>query len=104
MLSKHAACLGHLPTVFAIPAAASFASDLAVYEWAMAELMPSTSTALLVGACHSWANYTCGWSDPLGVASIDYAVASRAMVVNLSPDTQAHPDQVGGRSMAMGGR
>ena len=50
------------------------------------ELLPQSSTGLLVGACRNWANYTCGWGDPLGTATVDLAVRDRALVVNLSPD------------------
>ena len=56
-------------------------------------LMPLASTKVLVGACDNWANYTCGWGDPLGTASIDFAVQQSSMVINLSPDTSKHPAQ-----------
>ena len=55
--------------------------------------MPRASTRVLVGACDNWANYTCGWGDPLGTASIDFAVQQKSMVINLSPDPGKHPAQ-----------
>ena len=92
MVKQHA-CLQKLPVVFTIPAATTFSTDLAVYAWTAKQLLPLSSTKVLVGACHNWANYTCGWGDPLGTASVDFAVASRALVINLSPDIVAHPEQ-----------
>ena len=86
-------CLATLPVVFTIPSAASFSDDLAVYAWAVTNLLPLASKKVLVGACHHWANYSCGWSDPLGVASIDFATTSKSMVINLSPDSSKHPEQ-----------
>ena len=92
MLAKHS-CLAQLPVLLTIPAASTFADDLAVYAWMAKTLMPLSSTKVLVGACDNWANYTCGWGDPLGTASIDFAVQQKSMVINLSPDTSKHPDQ-----------
>ena len=92
MLEQHK-CIAALPVVFKVPPASSFSNDLAVYAWAIEKLLPLASTKVLVGACHGWANYSCGWSDPLGVASIDFATASRSMVINLSPDVTKHPHQ-----------
>lgn len=94
MLQRHAACLAGLPTVLEIPSAAHFSGDnVAVYEWMMTELMPKASSTVIVGACYSWANYSCGWGDPLGSAAVDFAVSKRAMVVNLSPDRAVNPRQ-----------
>ena len=94
MLTRHASCLAGLPTVFEIPPAAHFSGDnVAVYEWMLTELVPNASSTLIVGACHSWANYSCGWGDPLGTAAIDFAVSKRAMVVNLSPERAVNPRQ-----------
>ena len=90
MLAKHA-CLAHLPVLFTIPPAATFADDLAVYAWMAETLLPTASTKVLVGACEGWANYSC--SAPLGMAAVDYAVAMRSIVVNLSPDAAKHPEQ-----------
>lgn len=92
MVARHA-CLSQLPVVQTLPRASAFGSDLAAYAWAVEHLAPATSKKVLVGACFNWANYTCGWGDPLGVASIDFAVAKQAMVINLSPDIALHPDQ-----------
>ena len=92
MLKRHA-CLDVLPVLLTIPAATTFTDNLAVYAWMIKELLPQSSTKVMVGACKSWANYTCGWSDPLGAAAIDLAIAARGMVVNLSPDTATHPEQ-----------
>ena len=92
MVASHE-CLAKLPTVFTLPAASIFSTDLEVYAWAIKVLLPSTSSKVLVGACKNWLNYTCGWGDPLGTATLDFAVSSRAMVVNLSPDRTLHPDQ-----------
>ena len=86
-------CLARLPTLLRIPPAAAFADDLAVYAWMATALLPRASTEVLVGACRNWANYTCGWGDPLGTATIDFAVARASMVINLSPDVAKHPDQ-----------
>ena len=88
-LARHP-CLAALPTVFSIPR--NFTTDLEAYAWAVTALLPRTSTELLVGACHSWANYSCGWGDPLGVAAVDLAISKRAMVLNLSP-AYTHADQ-----------
>eukprot|EP01045_Picozoa_sp_COSAG04_P002149 COSAG04_NODE_76_length_28498_cov_7.756294_11_plen_139_part_00 len=43
----------------------------------------------------SWQTHgtACGWGDPLGTAAADFAVARKALVINLSPDTAKHPDQ-----------
>ena len=92
MRHKHS-CLAALPVTLTLPAASTFANDLAVYSWALEHLLPLSSTKILVGACDNWANYTCGWGDPLGTATVDLAVAKRSMVINLSPDTVMHPDQ-----------
>ena len=92
MLKQHP-CLAAMPTVFTVPPAAQFADDLSVYEWVTAKLLPRTSTKVMVGACRSWQNYSCGWSDPLGAAAIDFAVSQKAAVVNLSPNTAKHPEQ-----------
>jgi hypothetical protein len=46
-----------------------------------------------VSACHGWTNYSCGWGDPLGTAAIDYGVANRGFIFNLSPDEDVAPDQ-----------
>ena len=90
MLDKHT-CLASMPVVFTIPPAATFTDDLAVYAWMASTLMPNASTKVLVGACEGWANYSC--NAPLGIAAVDYAVARKALVVNLSPDPAKHPDQ-----------
>lgn len=92
MMKKHA-CLAVLPVVLATPSASTFVDDLAVYQWMVTTLLPHSSTKVMVGVCKSWANYSCGRSDPLGAAAIDFAVASRGMVVNLSPNTATHLDQ-----------
>eukprot|EP01051_Picozoa_sp_SAG22_P024828 SAG22_NODE_7064_length_780_cov_1.099853_1_plen_233_part_10 len=64
MVQQHS-CLQGLPVVFTVPAAETFAgSDLAVYQWMIEVLLPASSTKTLVGACHNWANYTCGGGDP----------------------------------------
>ena len=83
-------CLSHLPTLLVIPSSASFNHvNLAAYTWGIQHLLPNASRRVVVGACRSWANYTCGWSDPLGTAAIDFAVQERAFVVNLSPTEPA---------------
>eukprot|EP01043_Picozoa_sp_COSAG02_P050382 COSAG02_NODE_5172_length_4573_cov_1.418194_3_plen_390_part_00 len=92
-MRKHHSCLAALPVVATIPSAATFADDLAVYAWMAQHLLPHASTKVLVGACDNWANYTCGWGDPLGTASIDFAVARQGIVINLSPDVAKHPAQ-----------
>jgi hypothetical protein len=92
MLKKHA-CLAALPVTLTLPAVSTFADDLAVYSWMLDNLLEQSTTKVLVGTCDNWANYTCGWGDPLGVASVDLAVAKKSMVINLSPDTVKHPDQ-----------
>ena len=70
-------CLNTLPTLATVPPASQFATDLAAYEWGIANLLPHTSSLVQIGACRSWQNYTCGWSDPLGTAAIDYGVAKK---------------------------
>eukprot|EP00935_MAST-01C_sp_MAST-1C-sp1_P001307 g1307.t1 len=93
LLQKHA-CLAKLPVTLRIPSAASFANDLAAYEWGIANLLPLTSKRTQGGACKRWTNYTCGsWADPLGTAALDYVVSERGFIHNLSPDTAQHPDQ-----------
>jgi hypothetical protein len=92
MRQKHS-CLAALPVTLTLPSASTFANDLAVYSWALEHLLSLSSTKVLVGACDNWANYSCGWGDPLGVATVDLAVAKKSMVINLSPDTVKHPDQ-----------
>lgn len=93
-LRQRHACLAALPVLLALPPATSFGGDnLAAYAWGAATLLPKTSTAVQAGACRGWANYTCGWSDPLGTAALDYAVQHRAFISNLSPDAAAAPDQ-----------
>jgi hypothetical protein len=92
MRQKHS-CLAALPVALSLPSASTFANDLAVYSWALEHLLPLSSTKVIVGACDNWANYSCGWGDPLGVATVDLAVAKKSMVINLSPDTVKHPDQ-----------
>lgn len=78
-------CISQLlpTTVYTVP---DFASDQAAYEWAILHLLPNTSKTLQVAACHSQANYSCGWADPLGTASVDAGVAQGAFIFNLSPD------------------
>ena len=71
-------CLAKLTTVATLPPASQFATDLDAYKWGITNLLPHTSTEVQIGACRSWANYTCSWSDPLGTASIDYGVAKKA--------------------------
>jgi hypothetical protein len=93
MQQKHA-CLGNMTTVFTIPAASSFPSDLHAYSWATKTLLPQTSKQTQGGACKAWANYSCGaWADPLGTAAMDYVVSQRGFIHNLSPDATSHPDQ-----------
>lgn len=41
----------------------------------------------MVGACRSWANYTCAWSDPLGAAAIDYGISRGGLILNLDPSS-----------------
>eukprot|EP00928_Gymnodinium_smaydae_P081596 TRINITY_DN65081_c0_g1_i1.p1 TRINITY_DN65081_c0_g1~~TRINITY_DN65081_c0_g1_i1.p1 ORF type:complete len:558 (-),score=43.42 TRINITY_DN65081_c0_g1_i1:151-1824(-) len=86
-------CLQQMPVLLQIPAASTFSSDLAAYQWGVAHLLANTSKRMQVGACRSWQNYSCGWSDPLGTAAIDVGVAERAFVHNLSPDAQTNPEQ-----------
>eukprot|EP00038_Savillea_parva_P013494 m.211122 g.211122 ORF g.211122 m.211122 type:complete len:610 (+) comp25378_c0_seq1:200-2029(+) len=89
-------CFAQLPVALQLPSAASFATDLDAYQWMVDHLLrtngttPSPQPPVLVGACRSWKNYTCAWSDPLGTAAIDYAVATRGIVVNLAA---SDPDQ-----------
>ncbi len=88
LLSRWTSCLGHLPVLMTIPS--NFSDDLEAYDWGFRELLPNMSTSVIIGSCYNWNNYTCGWGDPLGTASIDFAVSKRGMVMNLSPND---PDQ-----------
>ena len=85
------ACLQALPVITTIPepppANATATRDEQLYHWAL-QTYPNVSQAVVVGVCRSWSNYSCGWSDPLAAASIDYGVAKRAFIHNLSPDQQ----------------
>ena len=100
MIARHS-CLQTLPTVFALPGASSFQVDLDVYRWAVEALLPRTNKRIVVSACKSWKNYSCGWTLAPGVVSLDYAVSARAFVLNLSPDEAKHPEQ--GRLWVDGG-
>ena len=51
MVAAHP-CLAKMPTVFTIPAASTFADDLAVYAWAIKTLLPSRLYVLSPN--HSW--------------------------------------------------
>jgi hypothetical protein len=79
-------CLASLPVVLVLPLAETFSTDLDAYEWMLQNLLSNLNTPppVLVGACRSWTNYSCGWSDPLGMVALDYAVARRGIVVNLA--------------------
>jgi hypothetical protein len=92
MIARHR-CLQALPTVFTLPGASSFRVDLDVYRWAVDALLPRTNKRIVVSACKSWKNYTCGWTLAPGVVSLDYAVSSKSFVLNLSPDEVKHPEQ-----------
>lgn len=84
-------CLQALPVITTIPqpppANATATLDEQLYNWAL-QTYPNASKAVVVGACRSWVNYSCGWSDPQAAASIDYGVAKRAFIHNLSPHQQ----------------
>jgi hypothetical protein len=78
-------CLKDLPVLFTVPPASTFGSDLAAYAWMIKHVLSlmKVQPSVLVGACRTWKNYTCGWDDPLGAAAIDYAIARTGIVVNL---------------------
>jgi hypothetical protein len=92
MVTRHS-CLQAMPTVFKLPVASSFEVDLDVYRWAIKELLPISNKKVVVSACHSWKNYSCGWTLAPGIVTLDYAVSVKAFVMNLSPDEKKYPEQ-----------
>lgn len=86
---RAAGCLSSLPVV----ANVSFAEDDAAYAYMLQSLVPRANHSAAVAACHPHTNYSCGWGDPVGALSIDYAVSVSGIVFNLSPSQSDAPQQ-----------
>jgi hypothetical protein len=87
----YSTCLGSLPVRANFTGGtARFASNLAAYDWALANLMPRCNKTLLYSAGHSYTDSTESvylGGDPAIIMGVDIAVALSAFVFNLSPDT-----------------